>query len=380
METRKLFQNNDFDKAISIIEEKEIKWKMEKSNTTNKEYFLFDYGIDASKTDIITKECRGLVLQKGNCNIVRYGFYRFMNYNETGCDVSLSDDIDFEFEEKSDGSLIFLSYFEDEKQWVAGSRGAVFPSAIMSNGMNLQQIFWKILKVPQNSKDLDFILDKNICYLFELCSLLNRVVIPYSSPNLVLLGGRRKDKNWEELKTEELDSICSFLQEKVGNHIRRPKIFSFSSISDCLKRAEGMSSFEEGFVIKKWNKKNNRYDRAKVKSPAYIDLHQIVTVKMGSLSGMTRMVLFDQKECIKDFPEYLEIYQAIKEKIENFCKTIEKIVKEIKEFVHDIEDTRERKKRFALKLKERDDFNRISLYCFALYKDDIELFEFLKEN
>jgi hypothetical protein len=293
-EIQKLLRSNDFNVVTSILDEKDIRWKIEMSPVTGNEYLHLDYGIKASKSDIMTKECRGIALEMSSWDIVRYGFYRFMNFGEGGCDISFEDtQEDFEYEEKADGSIIILSYFEN--RWIAGSRGVVFPNDKLACGSTLEDLFWNYSQIDYEK------LDKNICYTFELCTMENRVVIPYKQASIVLIGARKKDENWREMTSKELEQILNDLLNFSNKRIRRPNIFSFLSIMDCVKSAGDLPGFQEGFVVKRWNEEFCRYDRAKIKGRAYIDLHHIVSSL--SLRNLVRLAIFGNRETLESFHE-----------------------------------------------------------------------------
>jgi len=359
-EIQKLLRSNEFNVATSILDEKDIRWKIEKSPVTGIEYLHLDYGIKASKSDVMTKECRGIALEMPSWDIVRYAFYRFMNIGEGGCDIAFDDKQDeFEYEEKSDGSIIILSYFDG--RWVAGSRGVIFPTDKLECGSTLEELFWNFVQIGHEN------LDRNICYMFELCTMANRVVIPYKEARVVLIGARKKDEDWMEMTSEQLN----FLQKKridpsgTNTRMRRPGIFSFPSIMDCVKSAEDLPGFQEGFVVKRWNENSGRYDRAKVKGRAYLDLHRVISSL--SLRNLVRMVIFGDRESLESFPEYLQTYDTVKERIDNFCKDTMECFQLVQQKVLDIEDPKEKKKSFAMELQKNNDFKNIQGICFALY-------------
>src|SRR5690606_4266833 len=89
------------------------------SPKTGKKYLHIDYGIKSPRKNNLVKECRGIALHWDTWDIARYGFYRFMNYGETGAD-SFDASQPISFEEKADGSIIMLWYDEAEG-WVAGT-------------------------------------------------------------------------------------------------------------------------------------------------------------------------------------------------------------------------------------------------------------------
>lgn len=366
LKIQELLKTNDFDAATAILDEKDIRWKIESSPVTGRRYLHLDYGIKCTKDDIMTKECRGLALMMETWDIVRFGFYRFMNLGEGGCDIAFDDDDQFEYDEKADGSIIILSHFDG--RWVAGSRGVIFPSAPLENGLTLEQMFWVIASIPQSHEIWDTKLDKNICYIFELCSMANRIVIPYEKAQLVLLGARKKDENWKELNTSELDALMGPIDGT--SRFRRPEPHSFPSILECVEHTKDLHGFKEGFVIKRWNDHEGRFDRAKIKGRAYLDLHHVVSGL--SIRNLARMAVFGDRENLETFPEYLYSYDAVAAKIAEHCSYVTTAYQEACKSIEGIEDEREKKKAFAMSLRERPDFQKINGACFAMLNGKVE--------
>lgn len=344
LKVQKILKNNTIDEAYEILEKLGIEHHIEVSPVTGNQYLHLDYSIFAEKSDPIVKECRGLALELDTFDIVRYGFNRFMNLGETGCDIPFSEDpIPYEYEEKADGSIIILSFFED--RWIAGSRGRIFPTEKLQNGLTYEELFWKISGIDKVNNGLN----RNLCYVFEICSMFNRVVIPYKNEQLVLLNARIRDMFWAELASTELYVEYRRLFSEGFNNIRRPNYYFFKSIKECVEKSKGLSGFEEGFVVKKWNPIASRYDRAKIKGPAYLDLHHVITG--FSLTNLCRMVFNGDRSSLESFEEQLSTYDIVEAKIKEFNSNVEKNCFELMTRIASIEDSKERKKQYAILVK-----------------------------
>jgi hypothetical protein len=270
-------------------------------------YLHLDYGIGAKPTDDLVKECRGLALRASDYSIARMAFHRFMNFHEAGRD-------DFRwgepilYQEKCDGSLIILSWFDELGHWVAGTRGCIFPDQKIENqDMTFPELFWSIL--PDRSR-----LDPSNCYIFELCSLRNRVVIRYDQPRLVLLAVRNVS-DWSEYEPEILDFMARDL------NVSRPQTFQFDCIEDCIEMAKTLPGTQEGFVIQQWNDTLGRYARAKIKGDQYKNLHNVISAR--SLGNLVRLVIGNGKGCIQDFPDFIKAYEAVESALDAYGRDIQ---------------------------------------------------------
>jgi hypothetical protein len=360
LEIQKFLASTPFDQAVTQLAELGVDVHVEELN--GKQYVHLDYSIFGDRNSNMVKECRGLALEKDSLNIVRFGFHRFLNLDEEG-----RDPIDFalplRYEEKADGSLIILSYFNN--QWVCGTRGRIFPDATL-NGFDITfpDLFWSIFSMKEY-------LDPKICYMFELCHPMNRVVIKYD-PQIVLTGARDTE-TWRELNSNELDEIAEDLK------VRRPKTYEFNTIKHCVEYINQKEFVEEGFVLVQWNERFGRYARVKIKSDAYKNLHNIVSSR--SLGNMVRLVINGNRIMLNDFPEFQGTYDLI----ENIFKKFKREVKSwYDEHVHILFSPsfnggeKERRKIFAQAVMKKDYGN----ICFGLADEKIKDMDewFLKQD
>jgi len=362
LEVQNLFLKNSLEVAKKTLEELGVNYK-EETSPSGDVFVHLDYDmIRGVRTSEIVKECRGIVLRKADWGVVRFGFRRFMNFGETG-----QDQIDYskptEYEEKLDGSLIFLHYLEDT--WNVGTRGCVFPTAKINDwDVTFPQLFWSLFKVDTET------LNPNICYLFELCSLTNLVVIRHVQPKVVLIGGRYCS-TWAELTSEELNDEA----QRVG--LLQPGVFTFSGVEDILAHVGQMNKNSpgiehEGIVVKQWDSEGS-YLRIKVKSEAYVALHNIISAR--SLGNMVRFVLNDEKNILEGLDEYLTVYDKIEAKVKQLEVDSEVAYKTALSLIEGSLDRESRKvfAQYACKTPH-------SGYCFARLDQKVTNFQEWKET
>lgn len=363
------FRTEGFETAKSILESMDICVRTE-IGSNKKTYIHLDYGIKSPKDNPMVKECRGLVLDGETFNVVRIGFYRFLNWGETYCD-SFNWDLKTSpifCEEKCDGSLMILHYIPGIG-WNVGTRGRVFPDAkIQGFDITFPQLFWSVFN-KSNMKFIDS--NRNIQYVFEICSPLNRIVKRYEKPVLYLTNAWRiQNDTLHEISTpSDLDAFANKID------VMRPKSYFFNSIESVLSFVKSLKTDDEGIVIKQFNDEENRYHRAKIKSENYISLHNITFAR--SLNNLLKLVLNESRASLNDFPEYLKPFDIIYNTIQNWCLEAEKTFINAIPLYDTDGDEKNRKKEFALAVKDSE----FGKFCFAKLNDrNLSARDFISSN
>lgn len=253
-------------------------------------YVLFMYNqLDSDFYNPIVKEARGIILSFAGKEprVVCRAFDKFANYGE-----GYADDIDWSTavaQEKVDGSIIKL--WCDENQWHISTNSCI--DAFKNAPSNFSKSFGEIFSTVFTA-DKYQLLDPDYTYMFELVSPYNRVVINYGETAVYALGKRNNKTEKEEPITEELG-------------VKRPQYYTFESLEKCILSASVMNfdreddPEEEGYVVV-----DKDYHRIKVKSPAYVAKHHLVT-KNPSLEDLIRVYLNNENE---EFLTYFPGYHA----------------------------------------------------------------------
>ena len=340
LKVQELFRTKPKDEALATLVEIGLDYREEKNNGVL--YAHIDYNMGTDRTSTLAKECRGLGLVVGSWDIFRYGFNRFMNWDEEGRDP-INLDKEMIYQKKIDGSLIFLHHFDGE--WVVGTRGRLFPDAKVSDfSMTFPELFWKAFDECGGNRAA---LHPHFCYLFELCAPENRVVILYPQRHTVLLGARRLP-DWKEIDVCCVKNLAERLQVIV------PEVHNFASLEDCLKKAKTLpGTKEEGFVVLQPDG-NDGYFRAKIKGADYLELHRIVSAR--SLNNLVKLVLQHKRDLLNDFPDYFPAYDTIQELFAQWIHRAGTF------FLAERPLLRQSKKDFALSVKDTE----FASCCFAL--------------
>ena len=267
--------------------------------------------IDSDLNLELVRECRGLIIDS-ECNPVCVPFFKFGNYGEM-----YADKIDWSsavVEEKIDGSLIKL--WSHKSKWIVSTNGTIFAEKANIGSDNESELhisksthysnFADLFHTARQITGLDFEkLNPDFTYMLEVVSPYNRVVVPYSDIDLFHIG-TRCNRTLQEI---EID---------IG--VKKPRTFSCNNIDDLIEMAAQLRYSEEGYVVKDKN-----YKRIKVKSPAYVAVHHLI-------SGLNEKRLLELlrtnevAEFLTYFPEYKPHVDELNAKITRLIEEIDGIL------------------------------------------------------
>lgn len=255
--------------------------------------YNFNYSqLDSDFNNEIVRECRGLILEDKTFNAVCVPFYKFGNYGE-----EYADDIDWStarVQEKLDGTLMCVWYYDN--QWHYSTRGNIdaYDASLPTNIMydTFGDLFNSI-----KTFNVD-ILNKNCTYMFELCSIYNKVVITYNHPIIYHIGTRNN------ITLEEVDEYIGVL---------KPIEYNLHTLDDCINTAKKLNG-HEGFVVV-----DSNWNRIKVKNPAYVAMHRAVNNHTLPIRRLVEIIDSGEKS---EFLSYFPEYKAQTDELESYIKNI----------------------------------------------------------
>lgn len=300
--------------------------------------YLFKYNqIESPMHEPIVQVCRGIILDKdNNWNVVSFAFEKFWNAGEhLAAKVNWNQANVYE---KLDGSLMTLYWYDN--QWQVASSGT--PDAIGEvNKFNFSfaELFWKVW----NELKYNLPLDTTYCYMFELMTPYNRIVVPHKKNRLVLHGIR------DLVSMKEIYIDPRLLEGCNWEVVKSLPLHSFKEENDITFLAQNIDPMEsEGFVVC-----DKEFNRLKIKSPKYVALHH-------AIDGLTprRMLeiiqLNETSEFLSYFPQYQEIYDTINNRFQKFVLEAEIYYKQHEHIAN--------QKEFALRVKD----SKFAGACFAM--------------
>lgn len=203
----------------------------------------------------ITKECRGLCLEKKTWKVVARAFPRFYNLTEDPFGQSVFNWENFVCEKKQDGSLALLYFYNGE--WRMNTRASFAKGEVNPYYKDTwSSLFFEAIGNVNLTK-----LRHDCTYVFELMSSFNQVVHRHDKPKAVLLSAFENQSPYEYYRSE-----LGYLGFELND------IFPFNSFDEIKQYLEGKPSGMEleGFVLRDIN--NNRI---KYKNEEYLKLHRL---------------------------------------------------------------------------------------------------------
>lgn len=227
---------------------------------------LLNYNqIESPKSHPVIRNCRGLCLNKNDFSIISKSFDRFYNFTEHPESDNRFDWSDCVIQEKCDGTLLNVFFYEGE--WRVQTRGSFGNIPFYEKGPTPESLFWDVLRYHQKRNVFH---QTHLSFSFELCSRHNKVVRDYPETKLYLLSAFR---GHEELPFDGGEYNEGLIDISKYMRIETPERFQFHSIGQVenfiRERAKGDPTFE-GCVLRD---KNNV--RIKVKNPSYLSLHRL---------------------------------------------------------------------------------------------------------
>jgi hypothetical protein len=252
----------------------------------------------------VVQECRGLVLDcDDDFRVVSYPYDKFFNHGEPH--AAAIDWPTARVLEKLDGSLMVLYPYRGE--WHVASSGTPDASgAAHESGMTFAALFWQVWDALGYARPP---LERwgQTCFMFELMTPHNRVIVPQSRSRIVLHGARDLT-SFRELDPGPLSGQLGW--ECVAS-------FPLGSVHDCLKAAEVMNPLEcEGYVVR-----DDAFRRIKIKCPQYVALaHMKESMTVRRLLEIIRSNESD--EFLSYFPEWRSPYERVRARFDELCSEL----------------------------------------------------------
>lgn len=260
--------------------------------------------IESPMGEKIVQQCRGIILDSSqNWQIISYPYDKFFNYGEIHATPINWNSA--KVYEKLDGSLMVL-YFYD-REWRVQSSGTPDAAGEVNGfGFSFADLFWKVWQ----ELGYQYPLEIDHCFIFELITPYNRIVVQPKENQLVLHGVRN-------IQTLE-ESEPSLWANQYGWQL--VPSYPLTSWTEVIKAAEILDPLtSEGYIVC-----DAEFHRIKVKSPQYVAISHL---REGfSSRRMIEIVLTNEgEEFLSYFPEWRELYERTKARYLSLVQEIEEI-------------------------------------------------------
>lgn len=283
--------------------------KVSRHNKYNNLVLLKYHQLNTPK-NIITNQCRGIILDEAdNWRVISRGYDRFFNYGENNYKSKI-DWSTSRIYEKLDGSLMTLYHYDN--QWHIATSGTPDASGPVNGhtSATFKDLFWKVwhelgYRLPD---------DTNVCYMFELLTPYNRVVVVHKD-NRIVLHGARGLSDFRELNPVEIAK---------QNNWESVKTYSFDTWGEVLEASKELDPFKnEGFVVVDAN-----FNRVKIKNYKYVWWARMAdTIGTKPSRRILEFIADNENDeflaYLDDYPEYTRLYIEIRARFERLLGEME---------------------------------------------------------
>ena len=252
------------------------------SSRKHPDHNLVQLSYDQIHSDLahpLTRECRGLILEKGSWRVVALPFTKFFNAGEAN--ASEFDWSTAKVYEKVDGSLMNLYYYGGSWHVASMKQPAADGGVPFMQGTSFADAFWQVwkrmgYKMPART---------DVCYVFELTLPEHSIVVRHAEPGLTLLGAR--DLNTLiEMSCEEVAEANGWQPaRRFDELVADGQAPTLETVMAAAKKLDPVR--QEGFVVV-----DSAWRRLKIKCPSYVALHHL----QGNAGNMKALSLSSAKE------------------------------------------------------------------------------------
>lgn len=296
--------------------------------TTNQEYKVIRYDKDLLRGDLISTYglCRSIIVNSDN-TVVCFAppksivAEEFMKQNPCKSD----DIIAMEFVE---GTMI--NVFWDPAIGVAGgwqiatrnTVGATSSFYKNSNSITFREMFLEAVK--ENNLNMDG-LNKDNCYSFVVQHPKNRIVVPFTKPQLYLVGCYRithvKETHPEKILVESFSIRDIMKYDWTTTTIKFPQIYDWATYTELIEKYASMNTSYTTLGIVLYNSRTG--ERAKIRNPVYEE----VRVLRGNQPKLQYQYLSLRKEgkvgeFLKFYPENKKEFSQFRDQLHSFTNTL----------------------------------------------------------
>lgn len=157
-----------------------------------------------------------------------------------------------------------------------------------------------------------------ITYMFELTSPWNQVVVNWNETKAWFIGVRDNRTFKERF----------FGDSELAHVFDTPKVYPITSVDECVAAAKALPDDEEGYVVV-----DKDFNRIKIKSPRYIQLHYMAGNQIWSPSRVMDIIRDNEvSEYVAYFPKFKVAFDAIKAKYDAYVSEL----KDVKEAIDNL--------------------------------------------
>jgi hypothetical protein len=165
-------------------------------------------------------------------------------------------------------------------------------------------------------------LDTNLCYSFVLQHPENRIVVPFSKPNLYLVGVYKINNDNNTVNVDYFDSHeYKILFSELGTTVKFPEVYEFNTYSDLIEKYGSMNTSYDIVGVVIHNKETG--ERTKIRNPVYEQVRNL----RGNQPKLQYQYLCLRKEgkvndFLKFYPENKPEFSTFRDQVHVFTNTL----------------------------------------------------------
>ena len=276
---------------------------------------------------LYAQECRSLILElpedpSASAVVVAWGFKKFFNLGAPLA-PTVPGDQPVTVYEKIDGSIMMLYFYEESwhvsSSSVPDASGPIYgrngaETVLPEDVATFADLFWHAWNELSYGA---FPEDRGLCYIFELCSRSNVILVQYEEDFRLVLLGARDMSTLRELRPEPIAA-------RNGWACIQP-IPALKTLNDAVAASKALDPLKcEGFVAV-IGETPTGFIRVKIKCPQYVMLHHLCTAtfdvedKKNSYRFLSIILKGETDEFVAYFPRLEKPYHAVKSRYKIMC-------------------------------------------------------------
>ena len=296
--------------------------------TNNSSYRVIRYDKNLLCVDLIPSYglCRSVILNSAN-NVVGFAPPKAIH-----TDVFINKypenehDGEIEAEEFVEGTMInvfFDSTIGVTGSWEISTRNTVGATSSFFKTPHSKTFRQMFMEAAAECKlDINQ-LDKDLCYSFVLQHPENRIVVPFSKPQLYLVGVYKINNRPNNVTVDFFDvfNYTNIFRVDLGTSVKFPQIYKFAKYSELIEKYGSMNTSYDIVGVVIHNK--NTGERTKIRNPVYEQVRNL----RGNQPKLQYQYLCLRKEGkVKDFlkfyPENKKEFSAFRDQVHLFTDTL----------------------------------------------------------
>ena len=293
--------------------------------TTNSTSSIIRYDKDILNMDIISTYglCRSVILNDKK-KVVSFAPPKSL-YADTFMKQYAELNETIEAQEFVEGTMINVFFDEsigNAGSWEISTRNNVGANNIFFKSTNAKS-FRKMFMEAALECNLDInALDRTLCYSFVLQHSENRIVIPFTKPQLYLVAVYHilNEPNNVRVEFGDISNYKSYFQD-IGTTVRFPKIYSETSYSELINKYCSMNTSYDIKGVVLYNKATG--ERTKIRNPVY---EQVKHLRGNQPKLQYQYLCLRREGKVKDYlkfyPENKKEFSTFRDQLHLFTNTL----------------------------------------------------------